>query len=46
MNFWKCFRWIGSGLLVSIWLIALTASWWVGDGTHRVKAITCTANCL
>ncbi|CAM5780995.1 hypothetical protein [Rhizobacter fulvus] len=46
MNFWKRFRWIGSGLLILFWLIAVTAQGWVGESVHRVKTIACTTNCL
>jgi hypothetical protein len=46
MNFWTRFRWIASGMLVSLWLIAVAASWWAGDSNPRVKPTACTTNCL
>ena len=46
MSFWKRFRWIGSGLLVSLWLIAVVASGWLGENADRSKATACTTNCL
>lgn len=46
MNFWKRFRWISSGLLISLWLIAVLASGGLSETAEPSKATACTTNCL
>lgn len=46
MDFWKRIRWIGSALVIALWLIAVTAGAWLGDGSQAAKPHPCTTNCL
>jgi hypothetical protein len=46
MNFWKRFRWVVCGLLIGLWLIAVSAGSLLGDGSQRARPLACTTNCL
>lgn len=46
MDFWKRIRWIGSALVIALWLVAVTAGSWLGNGGQAAKPLPCTTNCL
>ena len=47
MNFWKRIRWIGSALVLALWLVALIAESQLGDrGPQLPRPLACTTNCL
>jgi hypothetical protein len=46
MNFWKRARWIGSALVLGVWLIAVVAGSRPGDGVPRARPPACTTNCF
>jgi hypothetical protein len=46
MNFWKRVRWIGSGLVLALWLVAVLAGLRAVDGTPSARPPACTTNCF
>jgi hypothetical protein len=43
MNYWKRVRWIGSVLLIVLWLVTVIAGMRQADADQRLKALPCTA---
>ena len=39
MNFWERVRWIGSALLIVLWLVTVIAGMRQADGDQRSKAL-------
>jgi len=47
MNFWKRIRWIGSALVLALWLLTLVAESQLGGRGHELpRPLACTTNCL
>ena len=46
MNFWRRIRWIGSALVLALWLIAVIAGSRLGDGVQVARPPACTSNCF